>query len=723
MHKNFFQFVKITLINYFQGLFNLFLFLPYFFSILAFLRTLFTPWKNMVSTKKERGFSLQEWTIRMFFNFISCCIGFSMRFLIILFYFLIQIVLVVSAPISLIVLILLLPFLYFISLIKKSEEEKKQELKKNFIKLHLLEQKNYQAIEKWFENLYLKQKSKSQWWKLQNLFTIPPIGRDWAVGYTPTLDKYSEELTTPKYQSKIKNIIGRKKEIQEIERALLKNKESNVLIVGEEGIGKHTIVDLFSKKLYEGLSSPLLMYKRVLKLNMEKVLDTYIDQKQRENFFESILKEALDAKNTILLLDNFEKYIFCGHGNVDMTISIEKYAQTPNIHFIGMTSPFAYQKFVFPKEKLRILFTNITVHEVTKEQALEIILFTASRFEKRYGVIIPYKTIYDIINKSEFYITQIPFPEKAIELLDSVCIYTKEVKKQTKVLPEYINEVLSEKTHIPTKLTENIKQKLLNLKDLLNYEVIDQQQAMEKISSSMQNSFLLLGKRKKPLASFLFLGSTGVGKTETAKVLSKEFFGSKKYIIRFDMSSYQTKEDISKLIGSTDTNNPGLLTQKVRETPYGVLLLDEIEKADKDLINIFLTILDEGYFTDGFGKRVDCKSLVIIATSNVREDYNQVFDPEFLNRFDGIITYNLLNKQTIIKIAWKIIKRIKDNFFKLHKIRLEVSQEYVENLVNNHYNQEFGARDMQRLIESNIQSKVSKMILEDKIKEGEIVKL
>ena len=199
--------------------------------------------------------------------------------------------------------------------------------------------------------------------------------------------------------------------------------------------------------------------------------------------------------------------------------------------------------------------------------------------------------------------------------MDSICVYCKE-KKLPQVNPELVDKILTEKTHIPTRLTDQLKEKLVNLESLLSSRIVQQKEAIDQLSSAIRRSFLLIGKRKKPLASFLFLGPTGVGKTETAKTIAQLFFGSQEYLIRFDMSLYQTKEDIHNLIGSLDSGKPGLLTSAIREKPYGVLLLDEIEKADRNLINIFLTLTDEGYFVDGFGKRVDAKNLVVIATSN-----------------------------------------------------------------------------------------------------------
>ncbi|MFN4212907.1 MAG: AAA family ATPase [Microgenomates group bacterium] len=752
MEKNFLQFSKKSINNFLEAIFNLFIFLPYFFSVSTLLKTLFYPWKNLIAKKTKPGFSIDEWLNRFSFNTISRGIGFFMRLSLLSFYVLIQIIFIILLPFAGLIYLLLLPLVYIKTFFQTSETEKKEKIKSWFLASHLLKEENRNIVENWFEKYYALTYQKRCWWKLSNLLTFPPLARDWAVGYTPILDQYTQELTTPSYQSKIKNIVNREKEIDQIERILTKSEEANVIIVGEEGIGKHTIVDAFSKKIYEGKTNNLLAYKRVLKLNMEKILSATEDRTKREEFLEELFTEAQQAKNIIIFIDKFEKYR-------DYFFIIEKFAKKSTIQFIAITTPFSYQQIIFPQEKITQLFSKNDVYEVTKEEAETILFNTAFDFEKRYQLVIPYETIKTLIEKSDYYITYIPFPEKAIQLLDEACALTKEFylasdSKRGKILPtvtpEIIDKVLTEKTHIPTTITSQMKEKLLQLENLLKEKVLYQDQAIDEVSSTLRRSFVLVGKRKKPLASFLFLGPTGVGKTETAKAIAEVFFKSSTdspYLLRFDMSLYQSKDDISKLIGSIDTGNPGLLTTAIRQQPYGVLLLDELEKADDDLLNIFLTILDEGYFTDGYGKRVDCKNLVIIATSNAGSDFlyqqqihspnstnfhqifinylieKKLFSPEFLNRFDGIVIFRSLTSEAILEIAKKIVAKIARDIYQLHKITLNVSDESLKDLAQKGYHPQFGARDMERLIRQEIEDKVAKMILAGKIREGETINL
>jgi len=740
--------IKQEISNFFSALVNLFIFFPYFFSVKNLLKTLFSPWKNLVAKKQGVGFSFQEWVNRLFFNLISCGIGFFARMSLLIFYFFLTITYILSLPFIIIFFfIFYLPFKIIIFPFLEKEEAKKQKLKEKFLKTHLLDEKNKSLVESWFEDYYQRHFEKKRWWELPNLFSYPPLARDWTAGYTPTLDQYSINLCDPAYLNFRLSIVDRQKEINQIERILSKSNFANVIIVGEEGVGKHTIVDALAKKIYEGKINPTLAYKRVLKLNMEKILSTFTDEKKRENFLEELFDEAAAAKNVILLIDNIDRYLAFSEGKIDLTTTIEKFAKTDAIQFIGITEPFSYQKFIYPNEKITHLFEKVDVYEVSIEEAGKIILENFEILEIRHQVFLPYETIKNAINKANFYITDIPFPEKAINLLDLAAVLQRKKlnlseKQWTVVLPETVDQILQEKTHIPTSITPDLSQKLLNLEKIISSQIVQQEEAVNQLAQALRRSFLLLGKRKKPLASFLFLGPTGVGKTETAKALAKLFFGSEKYLLRFDMSFYQTKKDIANLIGSIETGNPGLLTQAIRQQPYGVLLLDELEKANKDLINIFLTLLDEGYFTDGFGKRVDGKNLVIIATSNADAHFlysnishlnhvnmidelinRSLFSPEFINRFDGIIVFKPLTNQSMLDLAKKKIEKIKQDLYQLYQVKIIIDEKFLIKIIQETYNEKFGARNLERILREKIEDKLAKIILAKKPKEEELIEI
>ena len=735
------DFMKEKVSNFFQAIFNIFIFLPHFFSVNTLIKTLFYPWKRLVSQKETLGFSFEEWLTRLSFNLISRFLGFVMRLFMLIFYFFTQVFYILLLPLIILLFILFTPLIYIVAKIKKSEKIKYLEQKKGFILKHSLTKETYPYTEKWFDHLYEKSREDKKWWKLKSLLSVPPLARDWAIGYTPTLDKYCIELTSAEYQSTERHIVGRINEVKEIEQVLSKTEEANVIIVGEEGVGKQTIVDAFSNKIYNGNSNAFLNYKRVLKINLESILKEFIDQKQREDFVEQLFKEAVSAGNIILVLPSFERYMSSAPGLVDLTIPIQKYAEKPTIQFIAITTPYMFEKFIFHNDKINQLFQKIDVKEISKKDAFTVLLNAALIFEKRYSITIPYETIEKTVQKSEFYITNIPFPEKAISLLDKTASRAYQNKKNI-VSPDLIDYEISQITHTPTVIDENTKTILLELEKQLSSFVIGQEEAISKLASSIRRSFVLLGKRKKPLASFLFFGPTGVGKTETAKVLTKIFFKDENKMIRFDMSQFQSKEDIPNLIGDIKTQSPGSMTNAIRSNPYGVLLLDEVEKSNKELLNLFLTIIDEGYYTDGFGEKVDCKNLIIIVTSNAASDFifknlastvdetfqqktinylieKGLFSPEFLNRFDGIVLFKPLNKESITKIAQNMINDLVNKYFESHNIIIEVSQQTFQNIILKGFNQQFGARNLQREILNQIGGFVDKKIIESSIKRGD----
>lgn len=683
---------------------------------------------------------MEEWLGRASFNIISRGIGMIMRLSVVAAYIIAEIVFILALPFIIACYLILTPFLYIAYNLSPLASEKKDALRKRFLKERLLSEDNRASVEAWFESYYTFL-HQSPWWSLQSLFSTPPLARGWSTGYTPTLDQYTEELTKPKKH--FKDLVDREKEIRLISLILSKSESSNVLVVGDEGVGKHTIIEGLAKLIYEGKINPLLAYKRIVKLDIGSVISRTIDSVQREALLKDLLAEAAAAGNIIILIDHFDRYI-SGQGSdrIDLTAAIASFARSDKVQFIGVTSPFFYQKYVMPNAAIHRLFEKVDVYEISLSEAMKVAMKAAYEMEVRYRLIIPYETIKEAVEKSNFYITTIPFPEKAIALLDESCAYFKNTQKQFEavITPDIADTVLTKKTHIPVTLDERFREKLLHLETLLSEKIISQPQAIANLGSTIRKSLMIAGSRKKPLASFLFLGPTGTGKTETAKVLADVFFGSKDYLIRFDMSFYQSKNDIAALIGSLDTGNPGIMTAAVRERPWGVLLLDEIEKAHSDLINIFLTVLDEGYFIDGYGKRVDCKNLIVVATSNAGSEFifkqtdpstpadlisylveRKLFTPEFLNRFDGVIIYTALSKEALVTLVQKMLGAIAQEVYRMHGVRIGVNKDFLAGLIEKGYNPRWGARQMARIIRDEVEDTIAQRLLSGQIHKGETI--
>lgn len=730
--------------SFFEGILSIFLFIPYFFSVTTLLRTLFSPWKGLTTQSQSKGFSMKDMTDVFMGNLIASGIGFSIRVSVLAIFFVIQSLYILLIPVLILCFLLLIPVQFLFYLLLPSEDENKDHRRAAFIKNHTLSQQNQVLSGQWFDYLYAEEVKRRQWWKLENLFESVPLGSDWAAGYTYHLDQYSTEISGGNYQSNRKHLVGREEQIDQIEQSLIKTSAANVILVGETGVGKHTVLDAFARRVFHGTTHQLLAYKRILKIDLEKVLSSAKDPKEREVILSSLFKEAEKAKNIIILVDDFDRYVVSGDPNrVDLTEVFETFAASPHVQLIGITTPQAYNTYIFRNDKLKHVFEKIDVPEISKIDAQRILFEQTPLFEKRYHLAIPVETVLAIVEKSDFFITTIPFPEKAIHLLDSVCVYARETLKQKLVSPEMIDPVLSEQTHTPTTLDATMKDKLLHLEENIAKVVVNQDGAVHEVGAAMRRAFLLLGKRRKPLASFLFLGPTGVGKTETAKAITSTFFGNDTFLMRFDMSLYQSKEDIPTLIGTG--SEPGALTSAIRQQPYGVLLLDEIEKADIDLLNIFLTILDEGYFTDGFGQKVDCKNLVIIATSNAGADYiytnlkngkslssneiiaylidQHIYTPEFLNRFDGAVAFQPMNNTSMLPIAKKMLAQIQQNLRDLYQVNLEVSDETLQYVISHNVDPAFGARNLDRVLRDQIEDQVAQLILSGKAQAGSTIKM
>jgi len=701
--------------------------MPHFFSVGPLFKTLFSPWKNLKTGKTTAGFSFEEWWNRFTFNVISRFVGAGMRGAIIGTYLLLQVVFVLCLPFAFIIYNLISPLLFAFQ--GTDSETQKQKAREEFIKNHSLNQSSQTAVSTWYDSLNSNISNKP-WYDLSRLLSTPPIGRDWAAGYTPTLDQFATEIA--KESNTVKKLIGRDSEITHIEQVLTKSNEANVVLVGEDGVGRHSVVQALADRMYAGTCNPVLVYKRIMKVDMEKVLAQSPDYVTREQIMKDLLKEAATAGNIVIFIDDIDKYVSSDEDRVDLSTVLEEYASGSKIQFIGVTTPFFYQKYIFKNEKIASLFEKIEVAEVNASQAVPILLSIVPNFESRFKITIPYESVSECISKSDYYITTAPFPEKAIDLLDEVCSYTVN-NKLPAVTPEIINQIIETKTHVPINIDDSLKQKLVNLETTLKKVIIAQDEAVNKLSGAIRKSFVIGKTRKKPLASFLFLGPTGVGKTETAKAVATVFFDSSDKMIRFDMSLYQSKDNIPQLIGSATTNDPGLLAKAIREKPYGVLLLDEIEKADHDLLNIFLTLLDEGYFTDGFGKRVDCRNLMVIATSNAGGDFiyegnttslidhlveEHIFNPEFLNRFDDVITYKALNGESITILATRMLNSIKSDIESKQGVHITVTPTFITNLVEKGYNVKFGARNMARIIRDEVENKIAAQILDGSIKKG-----
>lgn len=718
---------------------NLFIFPIYFYSIPLHTKTLFSPWKRTIVSKK-RGFQLNNIMGVISFNLTSRFLGLIVRSFVIFF----ALFLCLFLPLIFLPVILIWPFIPGVTYpfyLNKKDPQKELSL---FLQLRLpgypnSKKDDIENVINWFNYLEF-QKQNLILLSSKRIRALTGLGTEWAYGYTVNLDKYSRDLT--KFIPVYPFLLGRDKELSEIERSLLKNENNNVLIIGEPGTGRHILVSTLAHNLILGHCDPNLAHKRILSLDMHALFAASENHDKLKALFSDLLSEAVQAGNINVYIDDIDKFVSRGDDRVDLTDVLEKFASS-RVGLIGTTTPESFHTFIEPNPELSKLFTIVRLSEPSQEVVLKELEFSiVPVLETKYPISITLPALQKIITDSDRFLTSTPFPGKAIELLEESVIYKIKTHKSDSshkhkyaiLLAEDIDSYLSQKLNIPLgELQSQETDKLLHLEDYLHQNVINQHNAIRLIASALRRSRLNISSSKKPIASFLFLGPTGVGKTETAKALNKAWFGGKAALTRFDMSEFQGEAGLTRLIGNP-SGTPGELTTKLRESPYGVLLFDEIEKAPQMILNLFLTVLDEGYITDGHGKNVDCRNTIIIATSNAGASYireiimsgtpeselnkkvldhimaQRLFSPEFINRFEATVVYTPLNEGQLKEVAKLMLNSLNERL-KPKEISLDISPALINHLATLGSNLEFGARSIRREIETNIEDQIAQQVL------------
>ncbi len=704
--------IKIYFTSFLRNYLRLIFFLPYYFSVIKLLKTLFTPWKNLTEKPKRPGFHPGEILSAAAFNLISSCIGLWVRLSTLLAYVFLQILVILLFPVFFALHILFLP-IYLIREAFYPRSKKIKDLRKRFISQRALRKENIKKVEKWFEIFFKKQHHLHNHSLIEKIFQAQPIGLDWDTGYTPNLDKFCLDMTSAQYQQNLTEIVDRDKELKDLQEKLTKIRGANVILRGPTGVGKHTIIDALSKLIYTHKSHSLLTGSRLLKMNLDLVLSSSKDKIQRRNLLDQLLSEAEKAGNIILFIDNLAYHLL--DKNLNLISILQKYLNSSRLHIITICNEYQYASLQNAYPQLEKIFSVIPVKEISDSQTLQILLEKIFYYEQKYKIIFAYETLKKIISYSNLYPADLHNPEKAFKMIEEYIAYLSSIGAR-KATPENLEEFISKRTDIPIKITKNIKKTLSQLDQLLQRQILYQKQAVEDIATAIKRAFLNFENRKRPLASFLLLGPTGVGKTHTAKTLAHIFFGSVKDMLRLDMQSIPSA---SYLLGEPAVGIPSELQIITEKHKFGVLLLDEFEKAPPDVQQVFLSILDEGYVKTAYGKTLDFRFYFILATSNAASeiiaqlktkseiiDYlikKKIFAPELINRFDDIIIYQPLPLEVLITIAKektkKILKYYQDKY-KLNQIDLRINW---EKLIKESEYKRFGAREVDRIIRKKIE--------------------
>lgn len=633
---------------------------------------------------------------------------------------------------------------------------------------------------------------------------------------TPTLDQFSRDMTMDARMGNLDPVIGREKEIERVLQILSRRMKNNPCMVGEPGVGKTAVAEGIAYLIAAGDVPDTVRDKRLLSLDLSSMVAGSKYRGEFEERIKKVIAEVKNAGNVILFVDELHTIIGAGgaEGAIDASNILKPSLSRGEIQMIGATTRAEYRKYIEKDAALERRFQPVYVEEPTNEETVEILKGLRSAYEEHHHVEISDQALEAAVSLSVRYISDRFLPDKAIDLMDEACsrkrlgfgkkakktlpleleiqafsddienlleagdideaaeLLKKQRKLETKldkmkqnknaksvvVDAEDIADVVSVWTKIPVnKLTEQESKRLERLEEELHKRVVGQNEAVDAVARAIKRSRVGLKDPKRPVGSFLFLGPTGVGKTELSKALAEAVFGSEDALIRVDMSEYMEKHSVSKLIGSppgyVGFEEGGQLSEKVRSNPYSVILFDEIEKAHSDVFNILLQVLDDGHITDSQGRKVDFKNTIIIMTSNtgaqriidpkklgfvtasnadtehedmkknVMDEVKQNFKPEFLNRIDDIIVFRALTENDVRNISNLLLKELKQRVASQMEIQLKFGDAVKKLIFEKGYDKKYGARPLKRAIQTNIEDELAEAVLKGEIKRGDTVQV
>lgn len=633
---------------------------------------------------------------------------------------------------------------------------------------------------------------------------------------TPTLDQFSRDMTMDARMGNLDPVIGREKEIERVLQILSRRMKNNPCMVGEPGVGKTAVAEGIAYLIAAGDVPDTVRDKRLLSLDLSSMVAGSKYRGEFEERIKKVIAEVKNAGNVILFVDELHTIIGAGgaEGAIDASNILKPSLSRGEIQMIGATTRAEYRKYIEKDAALERRFQPVYVEEPTNEETVEILKGLRPAYEEHHHVEISDQALETAVSLSVRYISDRFLPDKAIDLMDEACSRKRLGfgKKAKKTLPleleiqalsddlenlleaggideaaellkkqrkleakldkmkqnknaknvvvdaEDIADVVSVWTKIPVnKLTEQESKRLERLEEELHKRVVGQNEAVDAVAKAIKRSRVGLKDPKRPVGSFLFLGPTGVGKTELSKALAEAVFGSEDALIRVDMSEYMEKHSVSKLIGSppgyVGFEEGGQLSEKVRSNPYSVILFDEIEKAHSDVFNILLQVLDDGHITDSQGRKVDFKNTIIIMTSNtgaqriidpkklgfvtasnadtehedmkknVMDEVKQNFKPEFLNRIDDIIVFRALTEDDVRNISNLLLKELKQRVALQMEIQLKFGDAVKKLIFEKGYDKKYGARPLKRAIQTNIEDELAEAVLKGEIKRGDTVQV
>ncbi|MBD3238202.1 MAG: AAA domain-containing protein [Candidatus Moranbacteria bacterium] len=595
----------------------------------------------------------------------------------------------------------------------------------------------------------------SLWNKYKNLkvtnflskksYKKPPhhiMNRSWSAVQTKTLDQFSTDLTDYARVGWLLPLVNRDKEMRMLTRVLQRSSKNNILLIGQEGSGRDAMARGLARRIVRNKVPSLLRDKRLVKLNVGALGVGGGDGSLLKARVEAIMAELIKTKNVIIYIPDIHNLSKVKSvTSMDIISFLAPLFSKSVIQVIGSTTLKGYRRHIEPRGEFAQTFDTIKIQELDKENSLKVLSIQIPIMEKANRVTITYSAAEEAIDKSRQFITNKLLPQKAIDVLAEAIVRAKNTKGKSLVTKNEVLEVFSEKTGIPvTKIGRDEAEELLNLEREIAKKVIGQPQAVKNTAAAIRRMRVRIGESERPIAVFMFLGPTGVGKTELSKALAQVYFGSRDRMTRIDMSEFATPYDLERLIGDSLGNVKGQLTESVRINPFSLVLLDEFEKAHPRVWDLFLQIFDDGRITDGQGRVVNFTNTILIATSNVgsrlilttleqgisidkvkpqiKTELMKKFRPEFLNRFDDIIIFNALTHENIKQIALIEIKQLNQRLETEQGVTVKLTDQALDYLAKIGYSPEYGARFLKRTIRDKVEDAIVVGILKQKYQRG-----
>lgn len=610
-----------------------------------------------------------------------------------------------------------------------------------------VQQSEIAGLNLWLRNSGRKSRYRKLWAEKALLKPIDGMNRAYTSRYAPTIKVYCEDYTAKAALGSFVVSVGKEDQMREILKLLQKDAGASTILLGEPGVGKSVFLKHLATRMVVEDVPQVLRDKRLVAFEHSRTFTKAQSFEEYKRVLQDVFNETAASKDVLLILDNLDQMLDVRNDYQAELINvilgaIDKY----NLPLIATASVTGYNKFIKPIAALNAALTTVTLNEPKPEISLQILIDESERIEKKYGISVQVPAIKQIVNLAPKFAYERVMPDKGVDLLEEAVLEAKDLGLNT-LTEDVVNNLISRKVGVNVgRISESEAEVLNKLEVRMHGRVVGQEQAISAVANALRRVRAGLQKSGKPVASFLFFGPTGVGKTEVSKTLAESYYGDEKTMIRIDMSEYQEEVNLGRLIGQMDGERlvGGYLTEAVKQKPFSLVLFDEIEKANPKVLDLFLQMLDEGYITDGSGRKIDFSNTIIIATTNAgsaeiakeiganqkyeqvsfvaQEALKRVFRVEFLNRFSKIVMFKPLNMLEVEQIAILMLERL-DKQLQTQGYALEYTREAVQNLVQIGFDPIYGARQMQRVIQEQVEDRIAQAVVTGSLKPGGVFRL